>query len=74
MLVPYGSGAARKIALRAEHIPERPNVIADAESRAKLDAADWKLDSEVFKVINHSFGPLTVDLLTNRNNTQLERF
>lgn len=65
---------ARKITLRAEHIPGRLNVIADAESRAKPDAADWKLDSEVFKVLNRSFGPFTVDLFANRNNTQLERF
>lgn len=65
---------ARKITLRAEHIPGRLNVIADAESQAKPDAADWKLDSEVFKVLNHSFSPFTVDLFANRNNTQLERF
>ena len=65
---------ARKITLRAEHIPGRLNVVADAQSRAKPDAADWKLDSEVFKVLNHSFGPFTVDLFANRNNTQLERF
>lgn len=51
---------ARKITLRAEHIPGRLNVVADAESRAKPDAADWKLDPEVFKVLNHSFGPFTV--------------
>ena len=64
----------RKITLRAERIPGRLNVIADAESQAKPFAADWKLDSEVFKVLNHSFGPFTVDLFANRNNTQLERF
>ena len=46
----------RKITLRAEHIPGLLNVIADAESRAKPDAADWKLDSKVFKVLNQSFG------------------
>ena len=65
---------ARKITLRAEHIPGRLNVVADAESGAKPDAADWKLDSRVFKVLNHSFGPFTIDLFANRNNTQLERF
>lgn len=31
---------ARKITLRAEHIPGRVNVVADAESRAKPDAAE----------------------------------
>jgi len=65
---------SRKITLRAEHIPGRLNVIADAESRAKPDAADWKLDSGVFKLLNQSFGPFTVDLFANRNNAQLERF
>ena len=65
---------SKKITLRAEHIPGRLNVIADAESRAKPDAADWKLDSKVFKVLNQSFGPFTVDLFANRNNAQLERF
>ena len=64
----------RKITLLAEHIPGRLNVVADSESRAKPDAADWKLDSGVFKVLNHSLGPFTVDLFANRNNTQLERF
>ena len=64
----------RNITLRAEHIPGPLNVIADAESQEKPDAADWKLNSEVFKVLNHSFGPFTVDLFANRNNTQLERF
>ena len=65
---------ARKITLRAEHIPGRLNVIADAESRAKPDAADWKLDSEVFQVLNQRHGPFTIDLFANRNNSQLERF
>ena len=65
---------SRKITLRPEHIPGRLNVIADAESREKPDAADWKLDSGVFKLLNQSFGPFTVDLFGNRNNAQLERF
>ena len=65
---------SKKITLWAEHIPGRLNVIADAESRAKPDAADWKLDSGVFRVLNQSFGPITVDIFANRNNAQLERF
>jgi len=28
----------------------------------------------VYKLLNQSFGPFTVDLFTNRNNAQLERF
>ena len=64
---------SKKITLRAEHIPGRLNVIADAESRAKPDAADWKLDSGVFKVFNQSFGVFTVDFFASRNNAQLER-
>ena len=60
----------KKITLRAEHIPGRLN----AESRAKPDATDWKLDSGVFKLLNQSFGPFTIDLFANRNNAQLERF
>jgi len=35
---------------------------------------NWKLNSEVFKVLNHSFSPFTEDLFVNRINTQLERF
>ena len=65
---------SKKITLQAEHIPGGLNVIADAESRAKPDAADWKLNSEVIQVLNQSFGPFTIDLFANRNNTQLERF
>ena len=65
---------SKKITLREEHIPGGLKVIADAESQAKPDAADQKLDSEVFKVLNQSFVPFTVDLFANRNNAQLERF
>ena len=65
---------SKKISLRAEHVPGRLNVIADAEPRAKPDAADWKLDSEVLLALNQSLGPFTIDLFANRNNAQLERF
>ena len=59
---------SKKITFQAEHIQGRLNVIADTESRAKPDAADWRLDSGVFKLLNQSFGPFTVDLFVNRNN------
>ncbi|PFX16514.1 Retrovirus-related Pol polyprotein from transposon 17.6 [Stylophora pistillata] len=44
------------------------------QCQAKPDAADCKLDSEVFQVPNQSFGPFTIDLFANKNNAQLERF
>lgn len=59
---------SKKIYLQAQLISSRLSVIADAESRAKPDAADWKLDSEVFQALNQSFGPLTTDLFANRKN------
>ena len=65
---------SKKGTLQAEHILGRLNVIADVQSRAKPDAADWKLDSEVFKVLNQSFDPFTIDLFADKNNAQLERF
>jgi len=70
----WGWCLSKKITPRAEHIPDLLNSIADAESRAKPDAADWKFDSEVFKVRNQTFGPFKIDLFANRNNAQLERF
>jgi len=65
---------ARRITLRAEHLPGLLNVTADAESRAKPDPADWKLDQRLFRVLNQSFGPFTIDLFANRNNAQISRF
>ena len=40
----------------------------------KVRFSRWKLDSEVFKVLNKSYGPFTIDIFANGNNSQLGRF
>jgi hypothetical protein len=50
------------------------NVIADADSRAKPDSADWKQDPEVFQMLDQVCGPFTVDLFAHKNNAQLTKF
>ena len=64
----------RRITLRAEHIPGVLNVIADRESRAKLDASDWHLEKKSFQMLISQLGHCTIDLFASRTNHQLPRF
>ena len=64
----------RKISLMAEHIPGKENTIADAESRVFRDRWDWKLNPELFAMIQQRFGPLEIDLFASRVSNQLPRF
>ena len=64
----------RSITLVADHIPGRENTVADTESRVSRDHWDWKLNPELFKVIEQRFGPLEINLFASRISTQLPRF
>ena len=64
----------REISLIADHIPGKENTIADSESRVFKDRWDWKLNPELFRIIQQKFGPLEKDLFATRLSTQLPRF
>ena len=63
----------RSITLQATFLPGRLNSIADAESRSKLDASDWRLDPLMFSRINKMW-TTEVDLFASAWNSQLEKF
>ena len=63
----------RNIDLSAEFVPGVVNTIADAESRAKIDVGDWRLDPGIFRSLN-SIWKMEVDLFASFWNRQLEVF
>ena len=64
----------RSITVHAEHVPGQLNVIADYESRHFNDFSDWKLDPSLFRALDQTFGPFTVDLFASYTNAQMETF
>ena len=64
----------RDISLVADHIPGKENIAADTESRVLKDRWDWKLNPDLFRLIQQKFGPLEIDLFASRISTQLPRF
>lgn len=55
---------SRSITIQALHVPGLLNSIADAESRAKTDSSDWKLDPYSFKNISDLW-ELDIDLFAS---------
>ena len=64
----------KSLTVHAEHVPGRLNVTADYESRHFNDSSDWRLDPDLFLVLNQMFGPFTVDLFASYTNAQMEMF
>ena len=64
---------SRNILCQAIHVPGVDNCIADAESRRRQDASDWKLSPHVFKMLLREFD-MQVDLFAASWNAQLPRF
>ena len=62
---------AKKITLTAEHLPGRLNMEADFQSRYLQDNSCWKLDPQLFKMLNQQWGQLHIDLFADRLTTQL---
>jgi len=58
----------RGITLSAEYLSGSQNKVVDEESRVVQTAAEWKLNSDVFLVIQRTLGPCAVDLFTTRLN------
>ena len=65
---------ARNIILHAEYLPGKDNVKADWESRHQWDNSDWKQLPSVFRSLNSSLGPFTIDLFAYRTNAQLPQY
>lgn len=63
----------RNISVEAVYIPGVTNTIADAESRAGLDASDWKLSLDSFDSIQ-SLWSIDTDLFASSWNAQLPKF
>ena len=64
----------RGISLIAYHIPGKENITVDTGSRVLKDRWDWKLNPDLFRLIQQNFGPLEIDLFASRISTQLPRF
>ena len=59
--------------LVVRHIPSKRNVLADALSRSSPLATEWKLNTDVFQLLQ-SLAPLSIDLFATRLNNQLPVF
>ena len=62
------------ILLSAVHRPGKVNQRADLLSRGKKDHTDIRLHPSSFQLVQHKFGPPSVDLFATRNNALLLRF
>lgn len=61
------------IDLRAHYLPGKLNVQADGLSREK-SMYEWKLHPELFRVIDRTFGPHTIDRFASFQTRQLPRY
>ena len=59
--------------LVVRHIPSKRNVLADALSRSRPLATEWRLNPRVFQLLQ-SLVPLSIDLFATRLNNQLPVF
>jgi hypothetical protein len=64
---------SRSLTLTASHLPGILNSVADRESRSTLDASDWMLYQEAFRLL-HNLWPMQVDLFAAAWNAQLPQF
>lgn len=63
------------ITITAEYLPGQENAKADLASREMLrDASDWMLDRIIFKTIENTLGPVTLDLFASRTNAQKSQY
>ena len=62
------------IHISAAHIPGKHNVLADEASRKFQDAAEWKLDTKLFRKMCRYFDQPDIDLFASRLNYQLSTY
>ena len=65
---------SRGITIAIEYLSSKLNIIADRESREKVDSSEWKLDPKVFQGLVQLMGNPVVDLLASRLNHQLPQY
>ena len=53
---------SRGIPITTEYLPSKLNIIADRDSREKVDFSEWKLDPKVFQGLVQLMGNPVVDL------------
>ena len=49
-------------------------LVSTLEHRETWDHNDWKLNDQLFKVVDREFGPHTLDMFSSKKNAQLPRF
>ncbi|CAG2213825.1 unnamed protein product [Mytilus edulis] len=64
----------RKIWVTAFYLPGVANIEADRLSRSINVDIEWKLNENVFHIINSLFGPHDLDLFASKINHQLPRY
>ena len=64
----------RGITITPEYLPSRLNIIADRESRAKIDSSEWKMCPEAFSQVCQKLGIPQIDLFASRLRHQLPRY
>ena len=69
----WGIAESNGIWIVCTHIPGVKNIAADSLSRSP-DIHNWMLHPELFKIIQHKFGPFTIDRFASSLNAQLPRF
>ena len=64
----------RGITITTENLPSAMNVIADQESREKMDSSEWMLCPKVFSQICRLMGTPEIDLFASRSSHQLQHY
>ena len=64
------------IKLNIEWIPREENTLADAASREAdlIDIEDWGITTSLFQILNHNYGPFTLDAFANFYNAKVKKF
>ena len=64
---------AHNVRLEPEWVPREKNQLADYFSRI-IDYDDWYIDQAVYKMLDTTWGPHTVDWFATAYNAQVQRF
>ena len=62
------------IHISAAHIPGKHNVLADEASRKFQDAAEWMIDTKMFRKMSLYYGQPDIDLFASRLNHQISTY
>ena len=65
---------SRRITITTKYLSSKLNIIADMESREKVDSSEWKLDPKMFQRLVQLIGNPVVELFVSRLNHQLPQY